>query len=126
MATTFCYAIGAMVTEDTVIAIKIGITSSESLRRRLKALQTGSPFPLVVLGLRRFEHRAGAARFEGWTHRLLSAHAMQGEWLRATPIVEAMVRRSFADQFMPNWYDANCYLKGHDDCDCRAPQWRCA
>lgn len=120
-----CYAIGAMGSEDLVLAIKIGITA-RPVRQRLRSLQTGSPFPLVLLGTRRFAGWSAAVEFETWVHRQFAHHALSGEWLRPAPVVESMIRRSFTEQFKLNWIDAHCGRAGHEDCECRAPQWRCA
>lgn len=129
------YAIGAMKDECEAVAIKFGITSGDgAIAKRLKSLQTGSYLPLDVLGIRRRETRDSAVRMEAWLHGVLAGHRLTGEWFVASPVVERVVRRSFYDNFTPNWYDRHCwpihgerYESDEDfECDCRAPEWRCA
>lgn len=133
MNSHWVYAIGTMIGEERVLAIKFGVTSS-SVRTRLRSLQTGSFSRLSILGVRGFDTRRDADRNEKWLHGTFADHRLQGEWFRAVPIIEQMVRRSFTDYFETNWYDEHCWPIHMDafiendsfECGCKAPQWRCA
>lgn len=131
----WCYAIGAMASECDVTAIKFGITSGiGAIGHRLRTLQTGSFLPLEIIGICRRDTRQDAAGQESWLHNALSHHRLNGEWFAAVPVVERVVRRSFNNSFVPNWYDRHCWpthgpMMEADpdfDCKCVAPDWRCA
>jgi hypothetical protein len=71
------YAIRAVGTEY----VKFGVTGREDAHRRLKMLQTGSPFELEIVAT-----CEGGALVESYIHeRLINAEAHhRGEWFRTT------------------------------------------
>lgn len=73
-------------------AVKIGFTSS-CPQKRLKALQTGSPAPLKLIGL-----KWASKAEEREMHRILAAYRVQGEWFDINGLpVGVLVERLEAD-----------------------------
>jgi hypothetical protein len=65
--------------------LKIGVTTD--LDRRLLALRTASPLPLVVKAV-----RPGTVREERAWHQRFAHLRVQGEWFRWTPELAAAIR----------------------------------
>ncbi len=65
--------------------IKIGQT--RNVRARMQSLQTGSPYPLLLLAL-----LPGAAREEAELHDRVAAHSLTGEWFKPEPELLAFAR----------------------------------
>ena len=69
--------------------VKIGYSMNEmTLRRRIKTLQSGYPYPLRVL----FEID-GPLELEQRIHKALADQRLLGEWFEGTPKVEDFVKR---------------------------------
>jgi hypothetical protein len=62
--------------------IKVGMTEGAP-RERLRALQTGSPFPLK---LRYIYETDDARKTEAWLHETLAPYRVQGEWFEADAV----------------------------------------
>lgn len=73
--TFFIYVIGKA---DGARPVKIGI--SQIPRARLKTLQTGCPFKLRLLHLRKCRNRDHALEHEKSFHHIYRAKRLQGEW----------------------------------------------
>ena len=70
--------------------VKIGFTSRE-VESRLKAIQTGHPDRLVILG-----SIEGNQYLEGNIHRRFAASRLQGEWFQRTQELLAMIAEGHA------------------------------
>ncbi|MGN7160813.1 GIY-YIG nuclease family protein [Sphingomonas sp. SAFR-052] len=64
--------------------IKIGV--SNDVRKRLKGLQTSSPYKLSIACIKRC-----AAMEEGAYHERFAAHRLHGEWFSPAPEIEAEI-----------------------------------
>nr|WP_237518240.1 GIY-YIG nuclease family protein [Streptomyces sp. SID4982] len=106
--TGFAYAIG---TPDHKL-VKIGCTGSP--RKRLAALQTGSPVPLSIIWL-----QVGGYELEQHLHRTLAGRRLRGEWFDFSIGAAVWIITRVAEMFEPSrprgWEDvSHC---GHPDCD---------
>lgn len=62
--------------------VKIGIAANPT--QRAAQLQTGNPYPLDVVYVRRASSRMAAKTIEARTHQILSEAHMAGEWFGVT------------------------------------------
>lgn len=70
-------------------AVKIGFSSTaETLRTRIRTLQSGAADRLFVLGV-----TPGSVRQEKLSHRALAEFRMEGEWFRPAPAALEFVKR---------------------------------
>lgn len=86
----FLYAIGA----EGASLVKIGCT--KILENRLKALQTGYPFPLQIHAAVHVE--SNVQRIERYVHAFLAKERRQGEWFETTmntAQLEALIVRAY-------------------------------
>lgn len=72
--------------------IKIGITKRGLERRRLRALQTGCPYELHLLG-----SVFGDEADERALHRKFREHHIRGEWFRPAPALLDAIPETAAD-----------------------------
>jgi hypothetical protein len=86
-ATNFVYVIHAVGTNR----VKIGF--SDNPHRRLNDLQTGSPFPLTLVGL-----REGTMKTERAIHEYFEDRRIQGEWFEVEP--DDALRLLFDDELI--------------------------
>jgi hypothetical protein len=76
--------------------IKIGFSSTRSVRNRLAQIQTGYPYPLEILLV-----IEGTRDLEQEMHRALRAYRLRGEWFkRGKPLLDFIRTMEAAD---PNW-----------------------
>lgn len=87
-ASEFVYFVRA----ETTGLIKIGI--SRDMAQRLKALQTGSPDKLAVLGVIRCDRPVDKERE---FHARFRAQHSHGEWFRPSPALEAFIAAEAVD-----------------------------
>lgn len=64
--------------------IKIGITAN--MKSRLRALQTGSPYPVDVAFAVPVENTVMAVQIERMLHKTFSRFRMHGEWFDLLPV----------------------------------------
>lgn len=62
--------------------VKIGMTSGDHVRERIRGLQTGSPYPLELARAIPTESRQSARELEGALHDRFADSRMHGEWFR--------------------------------------------
>lgn len=67
--------------------IKIGYTSSTTIKGRLGSLQSGYPTPLTVLGV-----MDGLGPTEMAVHDLLAKHRVSGEWFSACACIRSFIK----------------------------------
>lgn len=70
--------------------MKIGMAAD--VQQRIKELQTGSPYKLLLLGALKCKSRAHAASIENQAHWIFRKRRVQGEWFRYTDEVPPYVR----------------------------------
>jgi len=63
--------------------VKVGISSD--VKKRVKALQPGNPFPIRILRTSRTRSRIKALLIERTVHNILSDDHHFGEWFKCTP-----------------------------------------
>ena len=66
--------------------IKIGLSSLLLLRSRLDSLQTGNPYPLILLGA-----IPGDAKTEGKLHKKFSKYRLMGEWFHLSESLQKFI-----------------------------------
>lgn len=71
-------------------AVKIGFSHAPD--KRLKALQTAVPFPLVLLGT-----ISGALAGEKALHREFSKYRLDGEWFKTSKVLMRKIRERLDD-----------------------------
>ncbi len=64
--------------------IKIGVASN--IESRMGAMRTNCPYPLALVGSRRFPNASAALRVEKLLHQELAGQRHMGEWFRTGPI----------------------------------------
>lgn len=69
-----------------IMPVKIGFTRAAELTYRVKSLQTGCPYPLLIIA-----QTTGLPAREREIHALLDADRLTGEWFDWTPRVRAFV-----------------------------------
>ena len=82
--------------------IKIGVTNNPL--NRLRALQTGSPWPYILLGV--VSDQSGlpssARYYEQWLHKKFARFRLDGEWFDPVPEVLAFIKDPHSDHW-PRW-----------------------
>lgn len=73
-AECFIYFIGPV--DRSISHVKIGMTT-KSVQKRMAALQTGSPYRLMIYGF-----VASKAKYEAALHRLFEPIRLSGEWFK--------------------------------------------
>lgn len=71
--------------------IKIGLSTHDTIERRINALQVGCPYPLIVTRI-----VPGGRSFEQHVHRLFRRLRMRGEWFYPAPV---LARVAFAEAY---------------------------
>jgi hypothetical protein len=89
--------------DSTTLHVKIGHTSGDDALVRRKALQTGNPSELVVLGT-----MPGEQSDETWLHRRFAHVRVAGEWFRPVPLLLRLIIRTQIDVALGRFEDDPC------------------
>lgn len=87
----FVYLIQTKPKKKVSVPVKIGVTSNAE--RRLKSLQTGSPFKLHCTALIPCKSKESAYDLESFLHKQLSRHRMEGEWFRQNFALKPLIAK---------------------------------
>lgn len=71
-------------------AVKIGISDTAAMVSRLSTLQTGNPFPLVLLGCLKGDYRETEAKL----HATFKEFRLRGEWFRYSDELKDFISQS--------------------------------
>lgn len=74
--------------------IKIGVTND--IDKRVKTLQTGNPFPIVVEFV---EQKRQAYKIESYLHRMFEQYRVQGEWFKGITVRDVRAKMLMCHDF---------------------------
>ncbi len=75
---------------------KIGVCKEDTIERRIKSLQTGNPYTII---LEYYDDRENATKAEAYLHRQLAEYQVSGEWFGNITLEQIRIKLfSFLDQ----------------------------